>query len=69
MKWNSSSKVLQYLHFLSYKGILLGFAHRAVSASSLCDDNLNWFQLLRYFDVTKIKLQNLNIFGMESLLR
>ena len=69
-KWNSSSKVLHNLHFLSSIGILLGFANLTVSTSNLCDHSLNWLKLLRYFDITNIsKPAFAAMHGPHSLVR
>ena len=54
MKWNSSSKTSQLLHFLFSNGILFGFAHLPISTSSLWDDTLNRHKLFLYFSDDKI---------------
>ena len=41
-----SSKVSHILHFLFQYGILLGFAYRPTSTSSLCEDNLSLLKLV-----------------------
>ena len=40
IQWNSSSKIEQCLHFLSWKGIAMGLFHLPVSFSSLCEETL-----------------------------
>ena len=48
MKWNSSSHVLQCLHFRSFLGILFGLCHLLVSISKLCVETRNLVMYIRY---------------------